>query len=108
LVIINISNQIKNKLFLKKKKIIHLNFSVQEVPCEELEGDHPVVRQVEEVHRVNYLLRRDNQVDDLKQFFSRTITSKVSRIVQRIPQNSPLSKNRKLSRGKLSKNTKFK
>jgi hypothetical protein len=43
-----------------------LNFPVEEVPRQELERDHPVVRQVEQVHRVDHLLGRHHQVDHLK------------------------------------------
>ena len=34
----------------------------EEVPGEELEGDHPLVGEVEESHRVDDLLRRHHQV----------------------------------------------
>ena len=36
------------------------------MPGQELERDHPVVRQVEEVDSVDHLFRRDNQVDHLE------------------------------------------
>ncbi len=39
------------------------------MPGQELERDHPVVRQVEEVDSVDHLFRRDNQVDHLEKKF---------------------------------------
>lgn len=51
---------------------INLNFPVQEMECQELEGDHPVVRQVEQVNGVDDLLRWHNQIYHLQIKIHRT------------------------------------
>ena len=51
---------------MQDRTSFHLNFSVQEMPGQKLERDHPVVRQVEQVDRVDHLLRRYNQIYHLQ------------------------------------------
>ena len=41
-----------------------LDAAVEKVPGQKLEGNHPVVRQVEQVDGVNHLLRRNHHVYD--------------------------------------------